>query len=78
MITHDTFLVTVATVKGGFSMLSFCIAIEHKYFDDVDFLQELNKQVQDYLSTNEEAQMHSNYSIVSICNITRNKPIKEN
>ena len=78
MITHDTFLVTVATAKGGFSMLSFCISIEHRYFDDVDFLQELNRQVQDYLSTNEEAQMHSNYSIVSICNITRIKPIKEN
>ena len=78
MITHDTFLVTVATAKGGFSMLSFCIAIEHKYFDDVDFLQELNKQGQDHLSTNEEAQMHSNYSIVSICNITRTKPVKEN
>ena len=78
MITHDTYLVTVATDKGGFSMLSFCIAIEHKYFDDIDFLQELNKKVQDYLAQNEEAQMHSNYSIVSICNITRTKPVKEN
>ena len=78
MITHDTYLVTVATDKGDGSMLSFCIGIEHRYFDDVDFLQELNRQVQDYLSTNEEAQMHSNYSIVSICNITRIKPIKEN
>lgn len=78
MITHDTYLVTVATAKGGFSVLSFCIIIEHKYYDDVDFLQELNKRVQDYLITNEEAQLHKDYSIVSICNITRNKPVKEN
>ena len=78
MIAHDTFLVTVATAKGGFSMLSFCIVIEHKYYDDVDFLQELNKRVQDYLITNEEAQMHQDYSIVSICNVTKTKPVKEN